>query len=254
MLVKKVSWQDNPYFPEVLNKERIRLEKLDPVAYKHIWEGEFDERFHGSVYAEIIKKSQEAGRVSSVPHKAGVPVITAWDLGHSDATSIWFAQKIGPEIRVIDFYENSHQPLSHFADVVRERGYSYDTHYLPHDGRHERLGMQGSIKDQLKAMGIECKTLPAMTLNAGIELTRGLLNECWIDKEKCAEGLHALHHYHFKYDENKGRFKDKPEHDWSSHASDAMRYLAMALDRHQQSAKPAPTHHVNYNYSGSWMG
>jgi len=252
MLVKKVSWRDNPYFPDVLEQERKRLEKLDPVAYAHIWEGEFDERFHGSVYAEILKQSQEAGRISTVPFKAGIPVITAWDLGHSDSTSIWFAQKIGLEIRVIDFYEANHQPLSHFADIIREKPYSYDTHYLPHDGRHERLGMQGSIKDQLAEMGVPCETLPPMTLNAGIELTRALLNECWIDKQNCAEGLHALHHYHFKYDENKGRFKDKPEHDWSSHASDAMRYLAMALDSHQPETESTPYAQNHYS-AGSWM-
>jgi phage terminase large subunit len=253
MLVKKVSWRDNPYFPDVLDVERQRLEKLDPVAYKHIWEGEFDERYHGAVYAEILKKAQEADRIGKVPHKVGVPVITAWDLGKRDATSIWFAQKVGLEVRVIDFYEATNEQLGHYADVIREKPYSYEAHYLPHDGRHERLGMAGSIKDQLRDMGLSCRTLPNMTLKAGIELARQLLSEAWIDAEACKEGLHALRNYHYAYNENKGRFEDKPEHDWSSHASDAMRYLAMALDKNTAKPKPSPQTAPRYNYSGSWM-
>lgn len=38
-VVRKVGWQDNPYFPEVLNKERLYLKSVDPEAYEHIWEG-----------------------------------------------------------------------------------------------------------------------------------------------------------------------------------------------------------------------
>lgn len=36
---KKVSWRDNPFFPSTLEKERAYLERVDPMAYDHIWEG-----------------------------------------------------------------------------------------------------------------------------------------------------------------------------------------------------------------------
>lgn len=35
----KVGWQDNPYFPEVLNKERLWMLETDPEAYDHVWDG-----------------------------------------------------------------------------------------------------------------------------------------------------------------------------------------------------------------------
>jgi phage terminase large subunit len=39
-IVKKVSWRDNPWFPEELAAERDYLAKVDPDAHSHIWEGE----------------------------------------------------------------------------------------------------------------------------------------------------------------------------------------------------------------------
>lgn len=233
MFVKKVSWQDNKFFPDVLNEERIKLQKTDPTAYKHIWEGEFDERFHGFIYADILKTAKEESRLFA-PHKQGVDVITAWDLGNADSTAIWFAQKIGLEVRIIDYYENNFQGLSHYAEYVKSKPYRYGDHFLPHDGRHERLGMAGSIKDQLSQMGIKCRTLPQATLESGINLTRDLLKTAYIDKEKCSDGLHALRNYQYEFDENRNMYKDKPKHDWASHGSDAMRYLAMALNNYQK--------------------
>lgn len=230
MLVKKVSWRDNKYFPAVLEEERQKLEKDDPTAYAHIWEGEFDERFHGFVYADILKTAKEANRVGVAPYKEGVDVITAWDLGNADSTSIWFAQKIGLEVRVIDFYENNFEGLSHYAEYIKSKPYKYGAHFLPHDGRHERLGMSGSIKDQLRDMGITCKTLPQSTLESGINLARDLLKTCYIDEVKCKDGLHALRNYQYEFNESTNAYKSKPKHDWTSHASDAMRYLAMALN------------------------
>lgn len=227
MLVKKVSYRDNPFFPDVLEKERQRLQKNDPIAYRHIWEGEFDERHDGCIYARYIDQSRE--RITSVPYKDGVPVITAWDLGRSDSTCIWFAQVIGLQVRVIDYYENSQEDLAHYADVIRKRGYKYDTHYLPHDAAHERLGMGGSISQQLKGYGIPNKIIKIGSRASRIELGRSLLKECWIDKDKCKDGIHALMNYKYEYDENKKTFKKDPLHDWASDGADAFGYLAQAL-------------------------
>lgn len=40
-IIRKVGWQDNPWFPEELNYERQHLERTDPIAYEHVWEGGF---------------------------------------------------------------------------------------------------------------------------------------------------------------------------------------------------------------------
>ena len=35
----KATWRDNPYFPAVLEKERVYLERVDPDAFSWVWEG-----------------------------------------------------------------------------------------------------------------------------------------------------------------------------------------------------------------------
>jgi len=36
----KMSWRDNPWFPEELRKEKDYLARVDAAAYEHVWEGE----------------------------------------------------------------------------------------------------------------------------------------------------------------------------------------------------------------------
>lgn len=41
ILVTEMNWRDNPWFPEVLNYERLQDMRLRPETYDHIWEGKF---------------------------------------------------------------------------------------------------------------------------------------------------------------------------------------------------------------------
>ena len=233
MLVKKVSWRDNPFFPAVLDSERKRLEVQDPTAYAHIWEGEPDLRRSGTIYAALIDQARAAERIVDVPHKPNVPTITAWDLGKRHGTCIWFAQIVGREPRVIDYHEayGSDADIDKLAAVVLGKDYLYEAHYTPHDGKHERLGMKGSINDQLRKAGLHIREVPSLSIQAGIEKGKALIREAYIDKTRCANGLHAMQHYHYEYDEARQCFKNDPYDDWSADASDAWRYLAIALDQ-----------------------
>jgi phage terminase large subunit len=254
MLVKKVSWRDNPFFPDTLNTERLRLQKTDTKAYNHIWEGEFDERHFGGIYATYVNQARDDDRVTLVPHKDGVPVITAWDLGNSDATVIWFAQVVGFQTRIIDYYANSQKDLAHYAQVIRSKDYEYKAHYLPHDAGHERLGMGGSISQQLKVLGIPNKIIKVGSVAGRIELARDLLKTCYIDRDTCKDGLHALINYQFEWDDNKQMFKTKPLHDWASDPADAFGYLAQALEMDGRATKPVPADNYVHQSGASWMG
>jgi len=261
MLVRKVSWRDNPFFPDVLNQERIKLQNTDSDAYKHIWEGEFDTRHNGAIYATYLDRAREEGRITHVPHKVGLPVVTAWDLGKANATAIIFAQIVGLQPRIIDYYEatGDQADLPKLAAMLRAKPYEYSNHYLPHDAAHERLGMTGSIASQLRSLGIENQILKVSSVEAGIELSRDLINEAWIDQTNGSDLLHALMHYHYEYDNNRQRFKNKPEHDWSSDPADAFRYLAQALAKmknlvnngNNNKNNSVPYHQPS---SSGWMG
>ena len=84
---------------------------------------------------------------------AGVPVHTAWDLGHRHSTAIWFFQVVGPEVRVIDFYENHGQYADHYCGVVSARGYRQGNDYVPHDARVHEWGTGKTRLETLIALG-----------------------------------------------------------------------------------------------------
>ena len=252
ILVKKVSWRDNPFFPEVLNRERLRLQASDEKAYRHVWEGEFDERHFGGIYAAYVDKARLEGRICPVPYKDGVPVVTAWDLGKSDATCIWFAQIVGFQARIIDYYEASGKDLPHYASVIRSKPYEYKTHYLPHDAAHERLGMGGSISQQIRELGIPNTIINIGSVAARIENGRELLKTCYIDDTKCKDGIHALMHYQYEWDDARQKFKDSPRHDWASDPSDAFGYLSQVV-KSANTSKPIKRQDVPSG-SVSWMG
>lgn len=251
MYVKRVSYRDNPFFPEVLEVERLRLKKNDDKAYNHVWEGGFDERHFGGIYATYIEDARNADRILPAPYKSGIPVIAAWDLGKSDSTAIWFAQVVGFEPRIIDYYENAQKDLAHYAEYMRTLPYKEITNYLPHDAGHERLGMSNSMSQQLKALGIDNKVLKVGSVAARIELGRDLIKQAYFDERKTKDGVHALTNYQYEYDDNKQMFKQKPLHDWASDGADAFGYLAQAIQRETKTA--APVEQTYYPQSASWM-
>ena len=60
----------------------------------------------------------------------------------------------------------------------------------------------------------------------GIQATRLALNRCWFDN-RCEELIECLRQYQREWDDDKKVFRDRPKHDWTSHSSDAMRYLSV---------------------------
>jgi hypothetical protein len=91
--------------------------------------------------------------------------------------------------------------------------------------------MKGSINDQLRKAGLHIREVSNLSIQAGIEKGKALLKEAFIDQTRCSNGLHAMQHYHYEYDEARQCFKNDPYDDWSADASDSWRYLAIALDQ-----------------------
>ena len=256
-IVKKVSWRDNPFFPEVLNKARLKLQRDDPEAYEHVWEGEPDTRRSGVVYAKEMAKAREEGRICRVPYDPAHEVFTAWDLGWGDATSIWWLQFVGRELRWLEYYENSGELLPHYAKIVKEKSYNYmkDGHFLPHDANDGNI-RGGTVATQLRALGIANKVLDRdVDLRAARELLSSTIAFSVFDVEGAKDGIWALEQYHFQWDEDKAIFKKEPLHDWSSHPADAARYAARAAKMIKGGlTKVKPPSFNNQVRGGGWMG
>jgi phage terminase large subunit len=226
--VCEINWRDNPWFPDVLNQERINDQKLRPDVYDHVWEGAFLIHVEGAYYTVEMREANAEGRIGSAPYDRSVGVVTAWDLGVGDSTAIWFAQMVGPEVRLIDYYESSGVGLDHYVAVLNSKGYNYTDHILPHDVRVRELGTGKSRLETLDNLGVRPITIAAqLNVDDGIQAVRSLLGRAWFDEEKCERGIDCLRQYRRDYDENNKSFKARPLHDWSSHGADAMRYLAI---------------------------
>jgi hypothetical protein len=245
--------KDNPtgWFCEILTIDDTRDEDGRPIVtpeqiQKHRERGKdeewiqrefycsFNTSVEGSYYGKTMVKIEAEGRVEKVGWDPRRPVHTAWDIGH-DATAIWFFQYIGNEVHFIDYYEATGMGFLHYAKAVKEKPYLYGEHIGPHDLEHrEYMSGEGKTRQQLaRQHGIRFRTLKRTGIEDGIEAARALLHRSRFDEKKCARGLQALREYHRtplvgKYDERGNQmFGDSPEHDWTSHGSDAYRYAAM---------------------------
>lgn len=190
--------------------------------YAQEFECSFDAAITGSVYGHQMYDAESNGRFKTDIYDPEKPVNTAWDLGYDDATAIWWWQKIGNEIRIIDYYERSGEDISHYCDVLKLRKYAYGKHFVPHDAANKLLAAGGrSIVQQAHTLGVTMYVVSATSQQNSIEATRKTLEICWFDPEKCAKGIDALKAYQFEFDDDKKIFRSKPKHDWSSHAADA---------------------------------
>jgi len=227
-LIVEMNWQDNPWFPGVLDQERLEDKNKRPDIYDHVWGGDFLVHAEGAYYATEMREAKDQGRIDVVNYETSTGVITAWDLGIGDSTAIWFAQFIGPEIRIIDYYESSGVGLDHYARVLQEKGYAYKEHILPHDVRVKELGSGKSRLETLDSLGVSPVTIaPQLMVDDGIQAVRSMLKNCWFDAERCDRGIDALRQYHREYDDNGKVWRSRPAHDWASHGADAFRYLAV---------------------------
>jgi len=217
--------------PEELADAR---KSMSEEQYEQEYECSFEAAILGAYYASEFKRIDADNRIRSVLWEPNLPVHTAWDLGIDDATAIWFVQQAGREVRVIDYYEASGAGLDHYAKVLKEKPYSYGSHFLPHDVEVTELGTGKSRYAMLQSLGVRPTVVRRATVEDGINAARVLLARCWFDADKCERGLNALRQYRKEFDDKTKTWRARPLHDWTSHAADAFRYLAQGLPQHVQ--------------------
>lgn len=207
--------------------ELDRLKSMMPAnEYEQEMECSFDAALTGAYYAKELKAASD--RITAVPWEPILPVDTAWDLGMADSTSIVFWQQTrGGEIRVIDYYEASGYGLDHYVKVLRDKPYTYGRHYAPHDIKVRELGTGKSRLEVAQSLGVKFELAPNISIEDGINAVRMMLPKCWFDAGKTSLLIEALRLYQEKRD-LKRNVSQGPLHDWTSHASDCIRYMAVS--------------------------
>jgi phage terminase large subunit len=210
------------------------LQAMGTDRYMQELECSFEAAIHGAFYANQLRAMDAEKRVVPIQIDREVRVHTAWDLGISDSTAIWFIQCVGRERRLVDYYESSGVGLDHYADMLadkrREHRWIYGEHYFPHDIQHRELSSGKSRVQVLQTLGIDATVVPQSNVLDGIEATRKMLGRTWIDPDRCSRALDALRHYRREWDDKLNDWKSNPLHDWSSHGADALRTFACGYD------------------------
>lgn len=241
-IVVEANYLDNPFCPKSMIKEANEDKEKDEDEYLHVWMGHYKRVLEGAVYAKEIRALYKTKRVMHVLPIPGKPVETFWDLGKRDHTSIWFAQIQMGEYRILDFYQGRGHFLDHYVGVLKERGYTYGTLYLPHDGDNEKLNAK-TIAYDLRALmpGHTVVVRPRMAAKAnGISAVRKIFPNCYFDEEKTRDGIKALGRFKYKVDPETNGYSPEPLHDENSDAADAFAQLALSLTEPEQELKPLP--------------
>lgn len=202
------------------------------------FECSFEAAIQGAFYAEELGRAAKENRIRPLQYEHAVRVHTAWDLGISDSTAIWFVQCVGQERRWIDYYETSGVGLDHYVAKLEEKkrspsnpdGYLYGNHYFPHDIAVRELTTGSSRKETLEGLGIEVTVVPQHNVLDGINAHRRVLDRSFIDPEKCHRGLESWRQYRREYNERLKDWSQKPLHDWASHGADAGRTFSVGHD------------------------
>ena len=128
---------------------------LSEEQYAQEFECSFEAAIAGAYYGKLMAAAERDKRIAGVPHDPSALVWTSWDLGIRDATAIWFAQVIGREIHIIDYYEASGVDLGHYVRELNARPYAYAGHIVPHDARAKELGTGKSTARSARKPGPE---------------------------------------------------------------------------------------------------
>lgn len=227
--VCEINWRDNPWFPEVLNRERLKAKRsMSKEDYEHIWEGKPRTVAEGAIYRHELQDLMASGRLCLVPYDSTLPVHTVWDLGWNDAMTIGFVQRGPMDVRIIDYIEDSHRTLDWYVAQIEKRPFRWGIDYLPHDARTRNFQTGKSTEEQLVAMGRKPYVLAQSGVEEGIRAVRMMFPRCYFDRDKTARLLECLKRYKRALHQQTGEPMG-PLHDEFSHGADMFRYVGQAV-------------------------
>jgi phage terminase large subunit len=246
----EVNWKHNPYFPDILEQERLDCMRLQAEQYNHIWEGDYIHLFSGAYYTKSLLQAKQQYRIGRVAADPLLPISAYCDIGGTgrtaDAFTMWIAQVVGKEIRVLDYYETRGQPLSAHLAWLREKDY-HPHIYLPHDGITQDKVYAVSYASALQEAGYVTTTIKNQgrgAAQARIECARRQFPSIWFNEETTKAGIDALAWYHEQSDPVRG-IGLGPDHDWSSHAADSFGLLCLVNEMKAKESDWGPIDYTN---------
>jgi phage terminase large subunit len=229
--VVQMNYADNPWFPEVLEQERLHCKDTSPEDYDNIWEGRCRSAVAGAIYSNEVATAIADGRVTVVPYNPRNKVHAIWDMGWNDSMSIILVQKAGPSaLAIVGYIEDSFKTLDHYAALLNGMPYNWGYDYLPHDGFSGDYKTGQTAAAILQKMKRRVKQTPNMPVESGIKMARMAFGRMWFDKVKAARLIECLKRYRRSISQATNE-PGAPVHDEYSHGADAFRYLGVVAEQ-----------------------
>ena len=228
-VVVKMNYNDNPWFPDVLERERARCKANNPEDYENIWEGATKAAADGAIYHKEIRLAQEEGRITNVAPDRLLKTHIVMDLGWNDSMSIILCQRSLSEIRIIDYIEDDHRTLDSYSDQLKQLGHNWGTMYLPHDARNRDFKHGISSEEIMQRLGWDTEIVPKSDIETGIRLARMTFDRAYFDSVKAERLIECLKNYRRGINQVTQE-PGAPLHDEYSHGADAWRYLCAVVD------------------------
>lgn len=248
MKVVEMNWRDNPWWPAILERQRQRWLKNDPDGYDHIWEGGYATAIKGAYFTKQIAALKNEGRLCRLGPDPNMKRRLFADIGgtgvNADAFTMWGAQFIGREVRVLNYYEKVGQAVDAHLLWMSDNNYlpGNTEIFLPHDGATHDKVFAVSYQSALEGAGYSVTVVPNQGRGAAmarVQAARRIFPSVWMALQPLdglepgtvttESGLEALTWYHEKWDEERD-IGLGPEHDWASHGSDAYGLMAIVAE------------------------
>jgi phage terminase large subunit len=225
--VVKVNYTDNPWFPEVLEIERLHSIKTNP-DYENIWLGECKAAVDGAIYSNEIREAQEGNRITTVPYDPMMKVHVVMDLGWNDSMSVILCQKGISDLRIIGYIEDDHRTLDSYSAQLKNLPYNWGTMFLPHDGQSKDFKHGISAEEIMRKLGWDIRIVPKADIESGIKLARMNFHRIYFDKS-AQRLVECLKNYRRSINSATNE-PGAPLHDEYSHGADAFRYLCTSIE------------------------
>ena len=233
----EMNYSDNPYFPEVLERERQHAEAtMREEEYAHIWGGQCKPAVEGAIYFDAMSKTIQAGRIRDVPHDGNLKTHLVFDLGMADSMTIILVQKVSSEIRIIHYIEGNQRTLADYSAELKalrldDQPMNWGTVWLPHDGFHKKHQTGIDDRQVMEGLGwsVDPNGVPNIEVASGIDRAREAFPRIYFNKERTERLVECLKRYRWNVNAKTGQAV-QPLHDEFSHGADAFRYLALVAD------------------------
>jgi|TARA_R110000803_G_C11958717_1_gene318463 phage terminase large subunit len=227
--VEKVNYNDNFWFPKVLEIERNRCLQDNPLDYPNIWLGDTKAAADGAIYHNEIREAQESGRITNIPSDALLKTHVVMDLGWNDSMAIILCQRSLSEIRIINYIEDDHRTLDSYSDQLKKLNHNWGTMYLPHDAINKDFKYGTSAEQIMQRLGWDTEVIPRASIETGIKVARMTFDRAYFDANKTKRLIECLKNYRRSINSTTNE-PAAPLHDSYSHGADAWRYVCAIVD------------------------